>query len=271
MSADLGAQKEKSRENVLDTRTGQLVLCGDEVQRVEVLLSSTSRVLLLKSASPEKEPRPRPGLSASSLKSCKCSSSRRRSSISYTQRRGDMEDLTSRRSRCSVGVRGGGANGPLRLSVSPQPLLQTLFCSRLLVFQLLLELMDPEREPMSRGRSTRWFESRRLGWGCWERSPAPPLRRSPQTAPRSERPRKGLIGPSEVSDPWVLSTALSLSDSLSRPSSATSATSPGNSWFSGTRSGNTRVHMMARQSCSSSTPCSMMARGERVSSHSGRP
>jgi len=38
MSADLGAQKEKSRENVLDTCTRQLVLCGDEVQRVEVLL-----------------------------------------------------------------------------------------------------------------------------------------------------------------------------------------------------------------------------------------
>jgi len=32
------------------------------------------------------------------------------------------------------------------LSVSPQLLMQTLFCSRLLVFQLLLELMDPEVE-----------------------------------------------------------------------------------------------------------------------------
>lgn len=48
--------------------------------------SSVSRVLQLKSASPEEELRPRPGLSVSSLKSCRCSSSRRRSSISCTER-----------------------------------------------------------------------------------------------------------------------------------------------------------------------------------------
>lgn len=50
--------------------------------------SSISLVLLVKSASPEEELRVRPGLSVSSLKSCKCSSSRRRSSISCMQRKG---------------------------------------------------------------------------------------------------------------------------------------------------------------------------------------
>lgn len=49
--------------------------------------SSTSLVLVLKSASPEEELRLRPGLSVSSLNSCKCSSSRRRSSISCAQRK----------------------------------------------------------------------------------------------------------------------------------------------------------------------------------------
>lgn len=47
---------------------------------------------------------------------------------------------------------------------------------------------------MSRGRSIRWYESRRPGRGCWEWSPVPPLLRSLQTAPRSERPRNVSIG-----------------------------------------------------------------------------
>lgn len=83
---------------------------------------------------------------------------------------------------------------------------------------------------------------------------SPGKNRSPSASSLSP----GLISPSEVSEPWVLSTALSLSDSLSLPSSATSSsgssTSPGNSWHSGTGSGKARVHMMTGQSRSSSPP-----------------
>lgn len=47
---------------------------------------------------------------------------------------------------------------------------------------------------MSRGQRIRWYESRRPGRGYWECSLVPPLLRSPQTAPRSEKPKNVSIG-----------------------------------------------------------------------------